>query len=175
MSCTLCFWPLLLHPPFVSVLICWRWWRDDHRARAGFLFVKKHTRSHVHSLYCPSSVCQNPAWIQLRSWTHVGSVHHDGVYTAISMQMSQGGLQRLEHCRGKASNCDYMKSSDRNRWPDAMEETACIQSRYLGSLRADFLHLSLNDLSEEKKKKGGGGFQGWCVGCLRRCRHRGER
>lgn len=77
------------------------------------------------------------------------------------MQMSQGGLERPERCRGKASNCDYKKSSDRNRWPDAIEETAYIQSRYLGSLRANFLHLSLNDLSSEKK----GGFRGgeWAV------------
>lgn len=96
----------------------------------------------------------------MRSWTHVGSIHHDGVYTAISIQMSQGGLERLEHCRGKALSCDYKKSSDRNRWPDAIEETASIQSRYLGSLRADFLYLSLNDLSEEKKR----GFRGGDAG-----------
>lgn len=69
----------------------------------------------MHHLYFPSPICQNLAWSQ------VVSIHHDKAYNAISMWISQGRHQReLEQCRDRALQCDCKKSSDRNRWLDAI-------------------------------------------------------
>lgn len=81
--------------------------QDDLRDRHGFLSVKWHTISHVHCLYFPSPVCQNSDCFQ------VVSIHHNKVYNAISLWISQDRHQReLEQCRDRVLKCHYKKGTD---------------------------------------------------------------
>lgn len=57
--------------------------QGDLRDRHRFLSVTRHTTSHIHCLYFPNPVCQNSAWFQ------VVSIHHNKIYSAISMWISQ--------------------------------------------------------------------------------------